>query len=270
MKKNKRKKKADTFLIKALFICLFVLHSRQLGAGSFVNIDPYSVFLKTTWAASQRWHSSNTLDDNANYCWSAATGCNQDFFVANRFLDISIKECGLTPLDNEQGMGCCGGTWSTLSKLFKERKIHFSKQWCREHPWDVNNCLARLFYNMYKRELSIVYAQKLVGRHKISLKARKLLLQESKNTALDLATKSWFVSAWRSYTVREGWVWGDSRPKHKHFKDANDGERAFDYLCDIYSIKNRVEVMQSSVIKKIMVDSLPKKQGIYGDQKQSI
>jgi hypothetical protein len=248
---HKHKQSRFSFLRKIFFILFFTLCSKQVGAGSTMSTDPYTLFLRTTWMAGQRWGSHDTLDDNANYCWSVVVGCKNDYYVAERFREMSIKECGLNPLDNDQGMGMCGGTWPTLCKLTTKRHIHFSKQWRRNHPWDVNELLARRFYHMYRLELQKSYNQKLIGRGKISGKARKLLLDGCKPGALDTATKSWFLFAWKKYKLRDGWTWGDSRPGHRHYKDANDAERAFDYLCDIYSIRNSIDKIKAEATKEL-------------------
>lgn len=66
--------------------------------------------------------------------------------MARMCLAVSIEECGLVPVDNDQYFGYMGGRWYVVIILLERqgmvRPNHGWRTWIRRHPFEVQRLMA--------------------------------------------------------------------------------------------------------------------------------
>lgn len=107
--------------------------------------EPLTVFTHDVINEAHRRHSSASTKDLCDYAFSTWMGCGQEPKYAYEYLAASCDECGLSPLDNKEGFGWCGGTWKTLIKVTGN-----NRRWIKDNPWDANQALAERFTTIVK------------------------------------------------------------------------------------------------------------------------
>lgn len=129
----------------------FILPVLPALGQSHLPPDEFTEFTRAVVREAHHRHSKASLKDLSEFAYTAWMGCGEDPECAYAFAAVCADECGLDPLDNKEGCGWCGGTWATIGKVLQRNSLPSSREWIREHPWMVNELLARHFANGWER-----------------------------------------------------------------------------------------------------------------------
>lgn len=118
------------------------------------SLDPYTVFLKSTWDEAVKRNPTVKVADIEKFCWTTWDACGANKDCARWYVSDSMQECNLNPLDNADYYGWVGAHWYVIVIVLqrhgmKEPRVGW-KSWIRKHPWHVNYILAKHFNCFYK------------------------------------------------------------------------------------------------------------------------